>query len=94
MRLASIRQRRRAEEAHVVTCFARTAAPVPSWDAALDRLSPQNPFEAIKTFTNIDSGGIATVNVCDEYHYTQDGAAMQKMIGIVMSIMHFGRGKI
>lgn len=57
----------------------------------LDRLSRQSPLEAIKTFTNIVSGGITIVTVCDDYHYTQDGSAMQKMITMIMSIMHFGR---
>ncbi|WP_081636506.1 recombinase family protein [Methylobacterium sp. 285MFTsu5.1] len=57
----------------------------------LDRLSRENPFEAVKMFTSIVSNDIAIVTFLDGYRYTQDGTAMQRMLTMIMSIMHFGR---
>lgn len=58
----------------------------------LDRLSRQDPFKAIAVFTSIVSEGVTIVTTCDGYHYTQSGTAMEKMMTVFMSIMHFGRG--
>jgi DNA invertase Pin-like site-specific DNA recombinase len=57
----------------------------------LDRLSRQDPFDALALFTTILSKGITIVTVSDRMRYSREGSGMQRMMTILAGTMNFGR---
>lgn len=57
----------------------------------LDRLSRQDPFDALAVFTTILSKGITIVTVSDRMRYSREGSGIQRMMTIIAGTMTFGR---
>lgn len=57
----------------------------------LDRLSRQDPFDALAVFTTILSKGITIATVSDRMRYSREGSGIQRMMTIIAGTMTFGR---
>ncbi|GLK74898.1 hypothetical protein GCM10008171_01510 [Methylopila jiangsuensis] len=58
----------------------------------LDRLSRQSALEAIELYSRIVRRGVAIVTSADGFRYADNGTAEEKMVSVIMSLIHFTRG--
>jgi DNA invertase Pin-like site-specific DNA recombinase len=58
---------------------------------SLDRISRQQPFEALKLFFQILEKDVTIVTSIDGHRYTTDGNSVDRMLTIVLSVIQFGR---